>query len=242
MYNITSFQSAWQAVAAAFMNSRPVQRIIAGDITIEHYQSILRQIFHHTRENPQIQALATVYFRGEQRRAIRKFYQHAISEIGHDQLALNDLKALGVDVSAIPYERPLPATTAMLGYAFYQIQNLNPVGYLGYLYFLEFLPTQQGGEIMAILERLGVPRAAMSFLEDHTRIDVGHNKMMESYLEMLVRTEADFDSVVYALRTTGRLYAAMVQDALEQVDAPQEWGMASEELQPKILNQCVKLG
>lgn len=233
MYNITSFQAAWQPVAAAFMNSPPMQRIATGNITIEHYQSILRQIFHHARENPQIQALATVYFRGEQRCAIRKFYQHAISEIGHDQLALNDLKTLGVDVAAIPYERPLPATSALLGYAFYQIQNLNPVGYLGYLFFLEFLPTQHGSGIMQTLERLGVPPTAMSFLEDHTRIDVGHNKMMESYLEMLVKTEADFDAVVYAMRVTGQLYAAMVQDALEQIDAPQAWGIAAEELPAK---------
>lgn len=229
MYNITSFQAAWQPVATAFMNSQPLRRIAAGDITVAHYQAIMRQIFHHARENPQLQALATVYFRGPQRQAIRKFYQHAISEIGHDQLALNDLQTLGVDVSAIPYERPLPATSALLGYAFYQVQNLNPVGYLGYLFFLEFLPTQQGSGIMQRLESLGIPHAAMTFLEDHTRIDVGHNKMMESYLELLVKTEADFDAVVYAMRTTGRLYAAMLQDALEQVDAPQDWGRAPEE-------------
>lgn len=121
MYKLENFQAAWQPVVATFINSHPLRRILAGEISVEHYKAVLRQIFHHARENPQLQALATVYFRGEQRRVIRKFYQHASSEIGHDQLALNDLAALGEDTRRIPFERPLPATTALLGYAFYQI-------------------------------------------------------------------------------------------------------------------------
>jgi len=74
-----------------FNQSPAMRRFLDGQIGIAHYKWMLRQIFHQVRENPQIQALATVSFRGAQRHVIRKFYIHATSEIGHDQLALNDL-------------------------------------------------------------------------------------------------------------------------------------------------------
>jgi hypothetical protein len=212
-----------------FHQSAPMRRFLDGRIGVGHYKWLLRQIFHHARENPQIQVLATISFRGAQRDIIRKFYIHATSEIGHDQLALNDLATLGEDVRAIPSENPLPATTALLAYPFFQIRNLDPIGYLGYLFFLEFTPTKAGGEYLRRLGELGVPESAMTFLQDHARVDVAHNKMMESYVEALVTTRAEFESVVYAMRTTGHLYAEMIRGAFDQADNPRDWGTSSVE-------------
>jgi hypothetical protein len=87
-----TIQSAWQSVCDDFNKTPGLKRIARGDIMIAHYKALLRQIFHHTRENPQLQALVTVYFRGHQRQLVKRFFQHATSEVGHDQLALNDLK------------------------------------------------------------------------------------------------------------------------------------------------------
>lgn len=229
-YTLEDFLVPFKPVAKSFMVSQAMMRIAKGDITLAHYKSVLRQIFHHTRENPQLQALATVHFRGAQREMIKRFYQHAASEYGHDQLALNDLKVLGEDTSKIPTERPIPATSALLAFGFYQVQNLNPIGYLGYLFFLEFLPTQQGKLIMNKLSEVGVPQEAMSFIKDHSTIDLGHNKMMEAYIACLVQRKADFEAVVYAMRVTGKLYADMIQEAFEQVDAPEDWGVSYEEV------------
>ena len=223
---------AFEPVLAEFNNSPPMQRLLSGQITLEHYQSLMTQISHHTRENPQLQALATIYFRGHQRKIIKKFYKHASSEIGHDQLALDDLEAMGVDTSRIPYENPLPATSALLGFCFYQIYNLNPVGYLGYLFFLEFMPTGSGAAYKEALDQIGVPGNAMSFLLDHTAIDVGHNKMMEDYVACLITNEEEFQSVVYCMRVTARLYRNMITEAFEQVDNPDDWGFSTEEFRP----------
>lgn len=223
-------KSEFRNVFADFNNSRPIKRIASGEVTVEHYKWLMRQIFHNVRENPQIQALATVYFRGYQRSMVKKFYNHASSEIGHDQLALNDLKVLGEDVSLIPYENPLPATTALIGFAFYQIYNLAPLGYLGYLFFLEFTPTENGQIYMEMLSQIGVPKEAMTFLEDHTTIDVGHNKLMESYVSELVTSEDELNSIIYAMKVTGKLYSDMIQGAFDQVDNPKDWGMSSVEL------------
>lgn len=229
MKALQAIQQQFDSALAEFSQCRAVQLLQSGAMTIDDYKWVLRQIFHHARENPQIQALATVYFRGEQRDAVRGFLTHAVSEIGHDKLALNDLARLGEDVSDIPTENPLPATTALIALPFYQIYNLNPVGYLGYLYFLEFTPTTVGGAYMEALAAKGVPEEAMTFLKDHCTIDVGHNKLMEGYVEKLVETDADLAAVSYAMQVTARLYANMLDSAVEQARNATDFGRNTEE-------------
>ena len=226
MSRLEYLKSQWEPINEEFQQSAAVQRIIQKTLTVDHYKWIMRQIFHHARENPQLQALASVRFRGAQRESVKRFLQHAVSEVGHDHLALNDLRTMGEDVTRIPFENPLPATSALLGFAFYQVENLNPVGYLGYLFHLEFTPTRNGGGYMAALADIGIPREAMTFLQDHATIDIGHNRLMERYVEDLIVTDEDMEAVVYAMRVTGRLYSEMLRGAIEQADSPRDWGMA----------------
>ena len=68
-----------------------MQTLAQGRITLDQYKSVLREIYHYSKEDPQIQALATVYFRGDDRGTVKMFLKHAISEIGHDRMALADL-------------------------------------------------------------------------------------------------------------------------------------------------------
>jgi hypothetical protein len=207
-------RAEWENVRLDFNRCEAMQRIVGGDIGIAHYKSILRQIFHQARENPQLQALAAVRFRGGQRESIKRFFQHATSEIGHDKLALADLAVLGEDVANIPAERPHPATAALTAFAFHHVEYSNPIGYLGYLFHLEFTPTQDGALYMDRLRSLGVPDEAMTFLAEHATVDVAHNKLMERYAEDLIRTEDDFDAVVYVMRATGYLYGEMLRAAI----------------------------
>jgi pyrroloquinoline quinone (PQQ) biosynthesis protein C len=229
MSTFDELTAAFRTVQSSFLSSPGLRRLQNGGIGVAHYTAYLTQVFHHTRENPQIQALATVYFRGHQRAAIKRFFCHASSEIGHEQLALDDLKALGVPVEALPFQNPLPQTTALISFPFYQIHNLNPVGYLGYLYFLEFLPTGSGSALMNALGRVGVPRVAMRFLHDHSTIDVAHNRMMETYANVLITCECELRSVIYAMRVTGALYSDMVEAALANADRPMDYGLSPEE-------------
>lgn len=222
-----TLRAEFEQVLRAFESSPAMQRIFTGKLTANHYKSYLRQTYHYTKDNPQIQSLATVYFHGSGRKFVRMFYKHAISEIGHDELALNDLKTMGENIDQIRIENPLPATVALNAFVFYQIYNRNPIGYLGYLYFLEYLPTSSGAGYMNLLENAGVPRSAMTFLLEHTNVDVYHNKLMEKYVDGLIVSDSDLQSVIYTMRGTGKLYADMLQSAFEQADNPEEWGIDS---------------
>ena len=222
-------RDTFAATMSEFNDSRAVAMLKSGEVTRAHYGAILREIYHYSKEDPQIQALAAVHLRGDDRELVRMFLKHAVSEVGHDQMALRDLAALGENISGIPDSNPLPATIAFTAYPFYQISYRNPIGYLGYLYFLEFMPTQAGAGYQAALKHAGIPDEAMSFLNEHMTVDVAHNRLMEQYLQRLVRTPDDLHAIVYAMRVTGRLYAQMLWDAMESVSSPTDYGINSVE-------------
>ena len=214
----------FDTVITEFNNCEGMRRFRDGELNSRHYAALMRETYFYTRENPQLQAAATAFFRGAQRDAVKSFLRHATSEIGHDQLALNDMAAAGMDSSNIAHTRPLPSTIALTAFAYYQIYGMNPVGYLGYLYFLEFMPVRCGADYIAGLTAMGVPAEATSFLQDHSVIDVGHTQAMSDYTRQLIHSQHDLDAVVYGLRVTGELYCNFATRAFESADTGAFYG------------------
>ena len=231
---ISVLKKEFLIVMDEFNESTPIRSLLCGELSLDQYKCILREIYHYAKEDPQIQALAAVFFRGKDRDFVKMFFKHATMEIGHDQMALNDLAVLGEDISLIPSTNPLPTTIGLISFPFYQINYLNPIGYLGYLYFLEYMPTQQGAAYGDALAKNGVPQESMSFLVEHMTVDVGHNKLMEKYLEGLVHNSDDLDSVVYAMKVTAQLYAQMLQGAMQQTEVRRDYGYASSEKRRQV--------
>ncbi len=216
--NLTALENAWFVEVPHFNAMTGMQRLLTGDFTVAHYQSLLREIYFYARESPPFFAAIQVHLRGAQREYIKKMLQHASSETGHDQLALADLRALGVNTENIPNERPLPATSAMIGFSFYLIQYLNPISYLGFVFHLEYLPTHFGQQYAQGFVRAGVPMNAMSFLLEHNEADVGHNLLMADYVENLLLNQRDVDDTIYAMQVTAVLFANLVEAAFRRVD------------------------
>jgi pyrroloquinoline quinone (PQQ) biosynthesis protein C len=211
----------WREVEHRFMSSRPMARLLEGKVTSDHYAAYLRETYFYTRESPQIQAVATAWFRGSDRQMVKPFLRHALSEVGRDALALGDLENLGRKIESLPDEKPLPSTAGLISFPYYSIQYRSPLSYLGYLYFLEFLPTARGGEIAGALAKVGVPQTAMTFLAEHRTVDIHHNRLMEHYAEYMLRSSSDIGEVAYCMTVTGDLYARMVEGAFQSADDAQ---------------------
>lgn len=220
MGGVARLRSVFEQALSAFLASPVMREIAAGKVGPDGYASILREVYFYTREDPQLQAFATAWFKGSDRTLVRLFLKHALSEVGHENLALADLQHFGVDVTQIPEEYPLPTTISLTSFPYWSVQFLNPVSYLGYLYFLEGLPTSAGADLMSALRAAGIPAEAMTFLQDHATIDQAHIKLMDKYVELLVRTEQDFADVAYAIHTTGKLYELMLNGAIEATQTP----------------------
>lgn len=215
---LTQIETAWFEEVQRFNSSPAIQRLIAGEVSVAHYQALLREIYFYARESPQFFSAIPIHLRGRQREFTKTMLQHAASEAGHDALALADLKTLGVNIETIPFERPLPETSALIGFSFYLIQYLNPVSYLGFVFHLEYLPTHFGEQYAKGLLSAGIPSAAMTFIGEHVEADVGHNKLMAEYVEHLLVTERDVEDMIYAMRVTANLYAKVFEAAFRSVD------------------------
>ncbi len=212
-------QRAFEQALEQFLTSRVMRRVADGSFGTNHYAAVLREIYFYSREDPQLQAFVTAFFRGDDRELVRGFLKHAVSEVGHDQLALADLRTLGSEASGVAAEFPLPTTVPLTAFPYWAAQFVNPVSYLGYLYFLEGLPTSAGGVLLEALRKAGVPAEATSFLREHATVDMAHIRLMDRYVDRLVRTERDLADVVYALQTTAKLYELMIEGALDAADA-----------------------
>ena len=216
MKKMEIIKNAWLEAYQEMAQMKPFQMLRSGELTKEHYIAMLRQIFHQVREHPQALAMMSVRLRGDQRDMIGTILRHAVSEVGHDNLALKDMAVLGVNIEDISSERPLPSTSAILGFMYSLLNYDNPVSFLGYLFHLEFLPTHAGAGYMEALLKAGVPAEAMTFIQDHAKIDVAHNQLMEKYVGKMVQTEDDLESVIYAARTTAILYGRMHEEAIDR--------------------------
>ncbi len=215
---LIQIEEAWFAEIQCFNASPAIKRLLAGELTVAHYQALLREIYFYSRESPQFFAMIPVHLRGAQREFTKQMLQHACSEAGHDHLALNDLRTLGVNVDLLPYERPLPETAALIGFSYYLIQYVNPVSYLGFVFHLEYLPTHFGEQYAHGLFSAGIPPAALTFIGEHVEADVGHNLLMAEYVDNLLVTERDVEDTIYAMRVTSNLYAKVFEAVFRSVD------------------------
>lgn len=178
-----------------------------------HYMGYLRETYHYTKINPQTQAYATMFIGKYNHKFVRDFLKHSMEEITHDQLALDDLECLGIDRNSIVKSQPLPMTTAFSGIPFYLMQFENPLSYLGHIFHLEFLATQNGESFMNQLNALDIPKEALSFIFDHAKIDPKHNEKMVWYINSLGTSKSDVDAIIYGAEVACRAYSTMVSEA-----------------------------
>jgi hypothetical protein len=114
-------RQSFEEALVTFMNCKTIRLLAEGDLTLDHYyKSILREIYYCVRGDPQIELLATVYLRGKDHSSVKGLGQHAISKMGHEEVAPSDLIMLGEDVSRIPSLRPLPTTMGLISFALLQ--------------------------------------------------------------------------------------------------------------------------
>lgn len=204
-------QSSFDEALASFANRDIVRSTVAGDLSPEQYAGVLAQIYFQTRENPQLQALATTRFSAGGRKLVGQFLGHAKSEVGHDAMAWSDIRSLGFSVDGLADSQPLPQTAGLRGFAFHQTLWGDPIAYLGYLLFLEYTPTTAGEAYRAGLQESGIPETALTFIDEHIGVDVAHNKLMEGYLDELLQSESDLSALTHAIEVTGSLYADMLE-------------------------------
>lgn len=204
----------WGKIKDTSPRPRWQQLFTEGKFTKSHYAGFLRETYFQAGMNPQLQAFTTMFIKKRLYNVYSMFFEHARSELKHDLLALDDLKNLGIDVSGIENEFPLPETEGFSSFVIKQIMFDDPVCYLGYLFHLEFTPTQDGPSYINYLKKIGVEEASLTFLDEHATVDIGHNNLMEKYLRILIDTPEKEKLFNYSLECAIRLHDLMMDAAV----------------------------
>lgn len=230
MSKFETIKREWRKAFDQMNQTEGFTRLRERKITKDHYVAILKQLYLQVRENGSLQAMCTNRFKGSQRKLTKMFMKHALSEVGHDELILNDLAHLGVDITGIEAERPLPSISSLVTFPYYLINHENPIAYLGFVFHLEFMPTSKGWNYIEALKAAGIPDEATSFIAEHATVDEAHNKLMERYIDELVKTDEDLNDVIYAARMAAHYYGSAVTEVIQAVDrAELDWGQNPKE-------------
>lgn len=198
--------SEWQRLLAG---SPFAELVLGGDYDRRLYGLYLVETFHYTRENPRHQALVGTR-PGVDPHYARFCFTHAAEEVGHEMMALHDLRSLGHDVTVDDLPEQLEETAVLSSYLHRISQTGNPLARVGYSFWAESSYEHIGPLLLAARAQLELEDRHMTFLVAHARIDAHHAKEIDDVLGRFARTDDDWEAVARVMRTSLRLTVAML--------------------------------
>jgi hypothetical protein len=171
------------------------------EFTRELYIKGMIQIFHYAKYNAINQAAATFSEDHKKVGLLRFAIKHALEEIGHENMVVSDLKALGIDESVFEAD-PMPATDALSGY-------LDSVAL-------------RGG-VNACKNTLGLADNQLTFFIAHAEIDIKHSEDVHRAIDRWVISDKEKASVLQVAKTTlfltGQIFESVAQEYILEKEA-----------------------
>lgn len=164
---------------------------------LDLWKIYLWESYHYVKYNGINQALCVLREDVGRKGLLRYYLKHAVQEIDHDLLCLNDLEHLGVDREEVIRSRPLPETAAFSSFLFDFVTRDNPVGRLGYSVWAEGTSEYAGLIVSRLRYHLELPDEAMSFVVEHADLDKGHAATCELAIERYANTDEDREAILY---------------------------------------------
>ncbi|BAY29810.1 hypothetical protein NIES2107_16540 [Nostoc carneum NIES-2107] len=144
------------------------------------YAEWLAQIYYQTSYTPRLEALAASRCNTNSS-LFSLFLEGLKGELGHENLALKDLKSLGYSIESFP---ELPATSSFYHSLFYLMDYESPLSILGYKIPLEGFACHSSQKLF-YKKMLGLyGESSTFFLKVHDSEDLAHYKQGLKMLEM----------------------------------------------------------
>ena len=212
-------QVCWNDILA---DSPMIRAIMSGCEDRRLYALYLFETYHYTKHNAQNQALVAIRLPAGHTPYLQFCLRHASDEAGHEQMALHDLKMMGVDTSHVTRSAPLPATEVLIAYLYWISIQGNPVKRLGYSYWAENSYHYIGPVLKATREQMKLDRKQMTFFIDHASIDTKHAEMVRQMILRVSQTPQDWEDIGRVLEVSLRLTGNILTDvyrAYEEIKA-----------------------
>lgn len=184
------------------LESEPrVHAMIHHGLKLEEYRAFVHDLYHIVWHSCPVMA-ASVARCGDDFRDVRyALYERIDEQKGHEAWVLEDIGAMGGDVSAAGIVPPSIPVQAMIAFNYYAAERVHPCSVLGMLYTLEVISSVYGGRVSdSIARALGrdIEAGGFKFLTSHATMDVDH---MVS-LNRLLKTISDPAAQAAIIRST----------------------------------------
>ena len=163
-----------------------MQAMLAGQVSQQAYADFLIRLYPVVSNFCPMMSAALGMCADRLPELRRYLYDHVQEERGHEQMVLNDLRAIGVsDTARIPARCPVPPAQALLSFNYHGILFDHPSCVLGMVYVLEILSSLYGGKVALALSRsMGRSLSSgFSFLDSHALLDDGHMAELRKLLQ-----------------------------------------------------------
>lgn len=215
--------------------SKLAQAIHSGEIKKSLFAIYMIETFHYTSHNARNQALVGV--RDASNPVYTKFcFQHAAEEVGHEKMALHDLKnIIGFDNLEIAIPKPLPETETLIAYLYWISATGNPLQRLGYSYWAENCYQYINPLIDKLRVALNLGPSQLTFFIAHSDIDSDHFEEIKRVIERACRTTQDLDDITnimeVTLNLTGKMLDAVFKEYISfESGAPTRYSFLSDAL------------
>lgn len=181
----------------------------------ELYKNLMEEIYHYTKHNSINQATAAYKTLPEQRKLLRFVYKHALEELGHENMVINDLKSVDLYEEGIENRKPLPATQALISFLYLTALEKGAIPRLGYSFWAETCYDHIDELLKKIALDLNLQDKQMTFFVAHSEIDAKHSTEVNDVIMSCITSNEEFDEVMNTAQVTLYLTGQM----LEQVAA-----------------------
>jgi len=167
------------------------------------YAIYLVQVYHYAYHTARNLGLAGANLFNRDLKLMHHFFGHALGEVGHEVMAFNDLKELGIKLDSQDEVPPaLPETEIMVAY----VKNLSisekPYRCLGYHYWIE-QPYNYINSFMQAMElTMGLEKKQMSFYKQHAIIDQKHGSDIQEIVAEVCKTDGIMAEIMEVTRTS----------------------------------------
>lgn len=171
------------------------------------YAMWLAQTHYMVSHSTRLVAMAGAYVPVGQEQLHARFVDHSKEERGHQLVCIQDVKALGYQLSDFPQ---LYQSAAMYQVQYYWIQHHGPASFFGYTLALECLAEKFGPEVTRRVVSAHGDRAA-KFLKLHAEADQDHTE--EAYEAIAKIPESQLQPAYENLILSAEIYRAMLNES-----------------------------
>lgn len=207
--------ATWQQV---FARTRLIRAVERGEIDRRLYALYLFETYHYTLHNSRNQALVGVRALEHNGTYLKFCFEHACEEVGHEQMALHDIRSLGLAGGDFEIPAARAATEILIAYLYWISATGNPLRRLGYSFWAEGAYSYITPLVDRVQEVLGLADSQLTFFIAHARIDQEHAREVREMIAQHCKTAEDWAEVERVMVTTLRLTSGMMEEVFGEYE------------------------